>query len=48
MLHMVDAGDEARMSSGMTVRVQWADETRGHMTDIACFVPIEKETADEQ
>ena len=39
MLHMVDAGEEASMSTGMTVKVRWADEPRGHITDIACFEP---------
>jgi uncharacterized OB-fold protein len=39
MLHIVDAGEESAMSTGMAVKVRWADETRGHITDIACFVP---------
>jgi uncharacterized OB-fold protein len=39
MLHMVDAGEEARMSTGMRVRVRWRDERKGHITDIACFEP---------
>ena len=41
LLHMVDAGDEARMSTGMRVRVRWRDERKGHITDIACFEPEE-------
>jgi uncharacterized OB-fold protein len=41
MTHMVDcAGDESKMSTGMAVKVRWADETKGFITDIACFVPI--------
>jgi uncharacterized OB-fold protein len=39
MLHVVDAGDEADMSTGMRVRVRWRDERVGEIQDIACFVP---------
>lgn len=39
LLHMVDAGDEARMATGMRVRVRWRAERKGHITDIACFEP---------
>ncbi len=39
MLHLVDAGDEAAMRTGMRVRVRWAEEPRGSITDIACFEP---------
>jgi uncharacterized OB-fold protein len=39
MLHAVDAEDEARMSSGMRVRIRWRDETAGEIHDIACFEP---------
>jgi len=39
LLHMVDAGDEARMATGMRVRVRWRDERKGHITDIAYFEP---------
>ncbi|WP_101756831.1 Zn-ribbon domain-containing OB-fold protein [Oceanicoccus sp. KOV_DT_Chl] len=38
MLHMVDAGDEAAMSTGMKVKVRWADEPKGFIDDIAYFV----------
>lgn len=41
MLHVVDAVDADRMHSGMRVRVQWADERVGAITDIASFVPEE-------
>ena len=37
MVHMVDAGNEDAMSTGMRVTARWAEETRGYMTDIACF-----------
>jgi uncharacterized protein len=39
MLHCIDAGEESAMSTGMRVKVRWAEETRGHITDIACFEP---------
>ena len=41
LLHVVDAGDEARMATGMRVRVRWRDERVGEIQDIACFVPEE-------
>jgi hypothetical protein len=39
MLHAVDAVDEAAMSTGMRVRVRWAEDREGAITDIACFEP---------
>ena len=39
MLHVVDAGDESAMSTGMRVEVRWAEEREGHFTDIEAFVP---------
>lgn len=39
LLHTVDAGDEARMRTGMRVAARWRDERKGHMRDIECFVP---------
>ncbi len=39
MLHVVDAGDEARMRTGMRVRARWRDERVGEMGDIVCFEP---------
>lgn len=39
MLHAVDAGSESAMKTGMRVRVRWAAETSGSITDIACFEP---------
>lgn len=40
LLHMVDAGSEARMKAGMKVKVRWAAERKGFITDIACFEPV--------
>ena len=39
MLHMVDAGAESAMRTGMRVKVRWAAERHGSITDIACFEP---------
>ena len=41
MLHAVDAGSPGAMRTGMRVRVRWADETIGHIRDIACFDLVE-------
>ena len=40
MVHMVDASDESAMSTGMRVKVRWAEETKGSITDIECFEPV--------
>ena len=40
LLHLVDAGAEERMRSGMRVRARWAAERHGMITDIECFEPI--------
>ena len=39
MLHAVDAGDEAAMTTGMRVQARWAESTCGYITDILCFEP---------
>ena len=39
LLHYVDAGDEAAVSTGMRVTARWRDEREGHIQDIECFVP---------
>ncbi|WP_079253662.1 Zn-ribbon domain-containing OB-fold protein [Endozoicomonas arenosclerae] len=44
MLHMVDAGSQDAMSTGMKVQVRWADETQGLITDIACFEPVTEDS----
>ncbi|HUH38499.1 MAG TPA: OB-fold domain-containing protein, partial [Spongiibacteraceae bacterium] len=41
LLHCIDAPGPEAMRSGMRVQVRWADDTRGHITDIACFEPVE-------
>lgn len=39
LLHAVDAGNEAGMSTGMRVTPRWAAATRGSILDIECFEP---------
>ncbi len=39
LLHAVDAGSPEAMSTGMRVRIRWADERSGAIGDIACFEP---------
>ena len=41
MLHAVDAGSPDAMSTGLRVRIRWADERTGAIGDIACFEPEE-------
>ena len=39
LLHVVDAGSESAMKTGMRVRARWRAETGGAITDITAFVP---------
>lgn len=39
LTHVVDAGSEGAMKTGMRVKVRWAAERVGFITDIACFEP---------
>ncbi|KAA1429207.1 Zn-ribbon domain-containing OB-fold protein [Nocardioides antri] len=39
ILHAVDVASADEMSTGMRVKVRWAEETQGHLTDIACWEP---------
>jgi uncharacterized OB-fold protein len=39
LLHAVDVGETASMSTGMRVVPRWRDEREGHINDIECFVP---------
>jgi len=43
MLHAVDAGDESKMSTGMRVKVRWAQDGVADMGAIECFVPESEE-----
>jgi uncharacterized OB-fold protein len=40
MLHAVDAGEPSAIATGDRVRVRWAEEREGAITDIACFEPV--------
>lgn len=40
MLHVVDAGSPDAVATGDRVRIRWADERSGSITDIACFEPV--------
>ena len=41
MLHVVDVpGGSGSISTGDRVRIRWADEPQGLITDITCFEPI--------
>ncbi len=42
-LHMVVSQFEADLHPGLRVRVRWADERRGAITDIAWFEPVTTE-----
>jgi uncharacterized OB-fold protein len=44
LLHAVDVDSPADMETGMRVKVRWAEETVGAITDIACFVPAPDST----
>jgi uncharacterized protein len=39
LLHVVDAGSESAMKTGMRVRARWAEATQGAITDIQAFEP---------
>jgi uncharacterized OB-fold protein len=39
MLHALDAPGPDAVHTGDRVRIRWADETEGMITDIACFEP---------
>jgi uncharacterized OB-fold protein len=41
MVHALDVPSPAAVRTGMRVRVRWAEETVGHIRDIACFEPEE-------
>jgi uncharacterized protein len=41
MLHAVDVAGPEQMTTGMRVKVRWAEDTVGHIRDIACFEPVD-------
>lgn len=40
LLHVVDAGKESAMKTGMRVRARWVEQPVGAITDIQAFVPV--------
>ncbi len=48
LLHAVDVASASEMSTGMRVRVRWAEERTGSITDIACFEPADDGDVDEK
>lgn len=45
-LHAVDVASPDQLATGMRVRIRWARELRGHITDIACFEPLDAPALD--
>ncbi|MFE9438315.1 Zn-ribbon domain-containing OB-fold protein [Streptomyces sp. NPDC006602] len=45
LLHALDAPGPDAVHTGMRVRVRWADERAGTITDIACFEPYDGDAA---
>jgi uncharacterized OB-fold protein len=39
IVHALDVADAGAVATGTRVQIRWADERRGHITDIACFEP---------
>lgn len=48
LLHALDAPGPEAVRTGMRVRVRWAEERHGAITDIACFEPYADTTAEHQ
>lgn len=46
LLHALDVPGPDAVSTGMRVRIRWAEERQGHITDIACFEPADAEGSD--
>ncbi|GHB32432.1 hypothetical protein FHS35_000858 [Streptomyces umbrinus] len=46
LLHALDAPDPDSVHTGMRVRVRWAEERSGAITDIACFEPYDGDSAE--
>ncbi len=46
-LHALDVASADDVSTGMRVRVRWAEERTGAITDIACFEPVDDQSGFE-
>lgn len=47
LLHALDAPGPEAVRTGMRVRIRWAEEREGAITDIACFAPYDSEPGHE-
>ncbi len=47
LMHAVAVDSAAEIESGMRVRIRWADEPTGSITDIVCFEPVGPEERGE-
>ncbi|MET8327817.1 OB-fold domain-containing protein [Streptomyces sp. NPDC005181] len=47
LLHVLDAPGPEAVHTGMRVRIRWAPQRTGAITDIACFEPYESEVTTE-
>ncbi|MET7527522.1 Zn-ribbon domain-containing OB-fold protein [Streptomyces sp. NPDC005248] len=47
LLHVLDAPGPEAVNTGMRVRIRWAPQRSGAITDIACFEPYESEATAE-
>ncbi|MFI5633276.1 Zn-ribbon domain-containing OB-fold protein [Streptomyces sp. NPDC051664] len=47
LLHVLDAPGPEAVTTGMRVRIRWAPQRTGAITDIACFEPYESEVTAE-
>ena len=46
-LHALDVSSPDEVTTGMRVRIRWAEERVGAITDIACFEPVSEDTVVE-
>ena len=43
LLHALDVDGPEAVETGMRVRIRWREQTKGHITDIVCFEPVDAE-----
>jgi uncharacterized protein len=48
LLHALDSGSQEASAPGTRVRIRWADETEGKITDIACFERADERSPDSR
>jgi uncharacterized OB-fold protein len=47
LLHALDVASPAAIATGMRVRIRWADQRVGAITDIACFEPAGRSSVED-